>query len=743
MIGVWLPELTQADHDAAAELSKKPESKRKSNGKHSPVSNYVGDGILHRVLANRGMLGEQIDPGKWRCKCPRESQHSKGEPFDSSTVYYEPSTGGELGYIHCSHANSGHDRYTLKEWIACFDQGDFDRAREELGILVRRRANNRGNAKTEGASQPIDFDELQEDANGPEGTKLDDGRRVCRIVSAVHKSIDEACEVLGDDPNVYQRDGQLVQVLRIAKSESTASMLAGTPVIRPITVPTLTEKLTKLADWQRLDARKDEWVATIPTRLVVEATAHRGQWKRIRPITGIAEAPMFLADGTIMQTPGYNGPTGYLYLPTCDFPQVSNAPSKTDVQAAATLLREVWAEFPWKSEADLSVMVALLFTILGKAGLGDVPITVVEGTGPGSGKGLAIDCVMTITTGRKANKQNYSADPIEQEKILGGFALQGVQHVNFDDIDTPFGGSPLCKVATCGGCNSFRVLGRSENPDLPWNAEMTATGNNMTFIGDILRRLVVARLEPQVEKPELQTGWKHHPLLDWVLANRGRLVCAALTILRAWHLEGRKTHGCATLGSFEQWAAVVPPACVFAGFANPMDCCPSNQNIEAPETTALRTVIESWPIVAPNGDYVASIIGRLWPEEMHGHVPVDAFEDLRAALTVLAPTKKDGAPPVSKEVGKAFKRLKGRIVGNKKLDSIPGHGGVLKWRVLGSAVVASVASVGCPASNVRKVSDDSHIDTCMGTGCKQPTQATQATNTDEPELFSPEALAGL
>ncbi len=152
MIGLWLPELTQADRDAAAELSKKPESKRKSNGKRAPVSDYVGSGILHRVLANRGMLGEQIEPGKWRCKCPRESEHSKGEPFDSSTVYYEPSTGGELGYIHCSHANSGHDRYTLKEWIACFEQSDFDRAREELGISIRSRARSNGKR----ASMPND-----------------------------------------------------------------------------------------------------------------------------------------------------------------------------------------------------------------------------------------------------------------------------------------------------------------------------------------------------------------------------------------------------------------------------------------------------------------------------------------------------------------------------------------------------------------------------------------------------------
>ena len=265
---------------------------------------------------------------------------------------------------------------------------------------------------------------------------------------------------------------------------------------------------------------------------------------------------------------------------------------------------------------------------------------------------------------------------------MGAMAMRGAALIAFDDIKDPFGGSPLCKVLTCGGANSFRVLGRSEAPDLPWHAIITVTGNNIALMGDIPRRVVMARLEPQVERPELKTDFSHPRLLDWVVHNRPRLVVAALTIARGWYLAGKPHMGLKTLGSFEAWAELVPRICVFAGLANPMDCCPSNQNIEDPEQMAMRTVLRDWPCVAINGDTVGGIISRLWPEEMKGKTPVDSWDDLRAALHVLGPTKKDSGAPDSRRIGKMFSSFRGRIIGSRKLGPLPGAGGIAIWRVI-------------------------------------------------------------
>ena len=69
---------------------------------------------------------------------------------------------------------------------------------------------------------------------------------------------------------------------------------------------------------------------------------------------------------------------------------------------------------------------------------------------------------------------------------------------------------------------------------------ITATGNNLVVTGDLTRRAIVCRLDPGVERPELRQ-FDYDPVAD-AKDNRGELVAAALTILRAYHVAGRRTH---------------------------------------------------------------------------------------------------------------------------------------------------------------------------------------------------------
>ena len=49
-----------------------------------------------------------------------------------------------------------------------------------------------------------------------------------------------------------------------------------------------------------------------------------------------------------------------------------------------------------------------------------------------------------------------------------------------------------------------RILGLSKAPELPTNAFVTATGNNLVLVGDMTRRAMMCRLDPQHERPELR-----------------------------------------------------------------------------------------------------------------------------------------------------------------------------------------------------------------------------------------------
>ena len=93
-------------------------------------------------------------------------------------------------------------------------------------------------------------------------------------------------------------------------------------------------------------------------------------------------------------------------------------------------------------------------------------------------------------------------------------------------------------------------LQQSRNVSVNTNVLLTATGNNLSFAGDMTRRALLCRMDARMENPEGRSFEKD--LRSWVPEHRGQLVAAGLTILRAFVAAGRP--GLAKLppfGSFE------------------------------------------------------------------------------------------------------------------------------------------------------------------------------------------------
>jgi len=134
-IGVWACNPSAPDMAAAEALSKKKPERKVLPGATS--SNYSGDGLFFYALRARGDIGDEKQRGQWLIRCPRESEHSKGSTFDSSTVLFAPGYGHELGWIDCKHSNCGHDRYTSKDWLDCFSESEVVSARQAAGIEHR------------------------------------------------------------------------------------------------------------------------------------------------------------------------------------------------------------------------------------------------------------------------------------------------------------------------------------------------------------------------------------------------------------------------------------------------------------------------------------------------------------------------------------------------------------------------------------------------------------------------------
>lgn len=501
----------------------------------------------------------------------------------------------------------------------------------------------------------------------------------------------EACAALARDPDVYQRDGELVRIVRLAEPEvyrGREIAAEGTPQIRSMPLATLRERLSAVATWSKHDARSDKLREVSPPNGIVAAVAARAEWPGIRPLVGIAEAPIVRPDLTVATEPGYDRATGYVYCPSCDVGNVPDMPTQADAAAALALLAEPFADFPYRSEADRYVAVAAVLTLLARpAILGAVPGFVLDASTRGSGKSLQTDGIATIATGRAASRMTWPPDEAELEKVLGAYALRGAALAPFDNVSSGFGGAPLDKVLTAIDTVDLRILGRSEIPTLRWRAVVLATGNNVEVRGDTTRRVLVSRLEPSVERPEDRTDFRHPDLLGWVRAERPRLVAAALTIIRAFAVAGRPACGCSTWGSFEAWSSIIPPAIVYAGGVDPMLCrIGTDDGADGDRATLLAILDGLSRLTDSTGSPMTarSIVASLYPPRRPGEPPPDpdGYDGLRDAIEGMTSAKPGSAPNLT-AVGKALAKLRGRYVGGQRLERDLDRNGVAVWHVEG------------------------------------------------------------
>ena len=532
-------------------------------------------------------------------------------------------------------------------------------------------------------------------------------RPAIRVTTELYKNVDEAIKALRSDPNLYQREKKLVCVTRVSREQSDASSLVvtddgemhrqlveGTPQICELALPTVRERLSKVAVFQKM--KSEELVPIIPTDEIVGAVyTRKGNWPGIRSIIGVMETPIMKPDGTIIQTTGYDPFTHYVYMPSENFPDVKDeTATQENARWAFSFLSEIFADFPYVNQAHRSVPLAAILTLVARpAILGSVPAFLFDASTRGSGKTLQTDAIATVSTGRGAPRMNYTTDDVELEKILAGYALKGSSFICLDNVPAmrPFGGGPMDRVITARDEVELRVLGATKVLTLPWRAVVMATGNNMSLYGDTSRRVLMARLEPTEENPEHRTKFTHDNLLGWVKTQRPRLVSAALLLLRAYFRAGRPDMGCARWGSFEEWSRLIPNAIVFAGGEDPMLARPESDEEVDHELRSIKCFLTR--IRETNEDVefrLGSIIDVLYKQRgrdpMTGQVLHDEYEDLRDAIDSIVGRKgikHDGrmTAPDPVELGRRLAVFKGRVISGLRLVSKVGHGGVMRWRV--------------------------------------------------------------
>jgi hypothetical protein len=505
-----------------------------------------------------------------------------------------------------------------------------------------------------------------------------------RLGAEFHTAVSESIAALRSDPNLFQRAGKLVTVVH---EEETEAEVDGRPFIlklarvREISHAGLRVSLSNVATFEKY-TEKYGWRAVAPPKDVAEAVMGVGEWPGIPPLTSIIETPLMRPDGTIVNMPGYDAATGTFYAPQCEYGAVPERPTQEDARAALQQLLTPFSDFPVTTEAARMVPVADILTLIARQAIdGAVPGTYYDASTRGSGKTLLAQTVSRLALGHEVGVTTWSNKPEEVEKVLGGVAAKGSPVVLFDNVNGLFGGAAIDKALTATDKVSFRTLGKTEQNEVRWRTKVLATGNNAQVAEDTSRRVLLCRLEPNCENPELRpdSAYKIPSLPSWSKKKHPCIVVAGLKLLSAYIVAGRPPQGL-VLGSFQPWADLIASAIVWAGGANVVDCIHAASGDED-ETLANKRVLVSLLGTLVRVPMSAKGIGdALWPPDFFTRPPHDGYDELRAAFEFLTDTK-SGTKPDHKQLGIVLRSVKGRFFDGKCVEGKSEHKKPAKWSV--------------------------------------------------------------
>ncbi len=583
----------------------------------------------------------------------------------------------------------------------------------ERGAVVKvvRLPNGSPDAKGEPAKIGLDdflvahsadeFRELLKAATPPQKPERKDDR-VEIVVSTDEAIVNESViQALAKDDNLYQRAGRLVHVVT-SPTRDGIDRPEDVPRVLPLSLPGLRERLTRFARFV-IVGDDDEHKPAHPPKWCYEAIAARGQWPKIRSLTGVVTSPVLRPDGSVLNSPGFDPATGLLFDPQgIAFPIVER-PSHGDAIRAAAALLDVVADFPFAKPDHRSAWLAYLLTPLARfAFSGPAPLFLVDANIRGSGKSLLCDVVALIVTGREMSRMSNPKDDDEARKRITALALAGDTLCLIDNIIGGLGCASLDAALTATVWKD-RVLGASEIVELPLLVTWSATGNNVVLHADTSRRVAHIRLDSRLENPEQRDGFKHPNLRAYVREHRPKLLADALTILAAFCQAGRHQQKLPTWGSFEGWSDLIRQAVVWCGQADPGATRTELVEQSDREAIALRELLAGWDELDPDcfGLTTAEILTRLIQHS-------DRYEQVRNAVLELCPPQAGHPLPSPGSFGKKLGHLRGRVVSGRFIDRRPNRKKTSAWFVSGETAGDAGDATALLSRDVEHKHDETH-----------------------------------
>jgi hypothetical protein len=387
---------------------------------------------------------------------------------------------------------------------------------------------------------------------------------------------------------IFSRAGSLVHpvVDSVQAANNRKTKLAR---LRPFCPDSMIDWISDAALFCRFDVKRSRWLDINPPRQVVTSLLAREWCWKFPHVGGIITTPTLRMDGSLLADPGYDPRSELYLLPGFGALIISEHPTREEAVAALNLLLELLSEFSFTDPVDRSIALAGLLTVLVRGSLMTAPMFLIRAHTPGTGKSYLVDIIAATATGRLCPVIAAAKSEEETDKRLGSLLLDGSPIISLDNCIRDLEGQLLCQL-TERSIVKIRILGRSLMPDCECRSAVFATGNNIGFKGDMIRRGLTCNLDTGIERPELRS-FQHNPL-HRVIDDRKRYVAAAFTIIRAYQ-EAGFPQVCGPLGSYTDWSAMVRSPLVWLGQPDPIISMESSRD-EDSELADIRELFGLW-----------------------------------------------------------------------------------------------------------------------------------------------------
>lgn len=433
------------------------------------------------------------------------------------------------------------------------------------------------------------------DSSEADATGQDKATRKKDTRPALPASAADLRDILEETWDALEAYGSPPRLLRLGSALVMVRETDGEVGLRRLSADGLREELARAArwyTWRKIGGQLVQMDAYPPLPLARVILA--GDLSRLPALSRIVRSPIMAPSGRIVDQGGYEAETKTWCVPGAEMPPVPDAPSVDQVhQARDLLLGDLLGDFPFVDPADRANILALYLLPFARELIdGPTPLHLIEKPSPGTGASLLLETLGLLVGGSPPAILTEASNEDEWRKRLTSTLLRAPDIIAIDNLRYKLDSAALSAALTARVWED-RLLGSSENVTVPIRCAWAATGNNPAVSNEMARRAVSIRLDPKVERPWERTEFHHPRLGAWVVEHRGRLLQAALTLLRAWDRAGRP-EGSASLGSYESWAAAMGGILAVAGVEGFLDNRARFYDRADRESAAWGEFVEAW-----------------------------------------------------------------------------------------------------------------------------------------------------